>query len=103
MVLRRFCSACSAYSSEETSCIDQSLARRTLNTAPTPTASPTSRDEVVFSLDESEPPDARGAAPPMSKVKFASARPNTRNTTTSATARTTQTMTMTRERSMDVT
>ena len=68
-------SARSAYSSEETSCMDQSLAKSVAKMAPTATERPTSLEERVFSVDESDPPDARGAEPPMSNVKAASPRP----------------------------
>ena len=80
--------------------MDQRRASSVAKTAPTTTAKPVSLPERVFSAEESEPPDARGDAPPMSSVKAASERPYTTKTTIRATARTAQTMTITRERSI---
>ena len=61
---------------------------------PETAAWPTRRPCVVVSAEESEPPEALGPFPPMSKVKLASERPNTRKTATSAAATATQTMIM---------
>ena len=98
MVRVRFVSACLLYSSEETSCMDQ---RRAISTPITPTAAiprPVRRSLNPVSAEVSLPPSARGAAPPISKVKRPSPRPNTMNMTTSATARTPTTATMSRVR-----
>ena len=94
MVRVRLLSASAAYSSDETSCMLQRRAMRTAKMPATPTARPTRRFPTVFSPEVSEPPAARGDAPPMSKVKLASPRPKTTKTTMSATATTALTMIM---------